>query len=288
MKLCWCVLLGVGATRSGGHGLVFIRVPKTGSTTVRQTIRSVCRALGYGNSSSWLDDKPTITPANVELYLRQQSSEGYHCQNQHVTLGPWLFQQFPALQRSLLVSVVREPVSYATSLLDNREGFCGIGNQTPLERREQYGDIVGFAERARCRLRVNGQFQYLGGGQDLFGTGVLETPLDVADAYDALFVIERLAESLIALLYLRPDLPPEIPLCAFAFKVHNANAHAGHNATVPQVDEKYRELAYLDTELYSLAVAKLDIAVAARRRSSFADVMVAYANCPMFRKHERR
>ena len=235
-------------------GVFFIRVPKTGSTTVREIVPPICEALGV-QAGDFLTDNPQISLDHTAEYKARESVGGYHCANQHIVMFDWhWFEAFPSLRTSLLVSVVREPLRHAYSLLHNEQNFCGIKpNSDPYN-----GSITAMARK--CYIS---QYNYLGGGHNL-GGGVVKSPLELVNKYDVLLVLEQLVDSIIVLLAMRPDLAI-VPSCKFALQDTHRNQNAAANTTAVMhapdqaEDERgYRKLSKDDFEVYRLAKRKLD------------------------------
>ena len=246
-------------------GLVFVRIPKTGSTTLRPVVLRVCNAL-WPNAT--LVDKPNIAKRRRQKYRHRQPPQGWRCTAQHMVLGPWLFRSLPSLRSAALVSVVRDPFRRALSLLHNSEGFCShYIKKTPPSQWPAMG--VGWLAKS-CPLARDGQLAYLGGIYGRYphlfkGSGLdLNSPTRVAARYDALLVIERLEESLEALLAKKLGLPAH--LCrlpqgmATRANVGRVNTSA-LSALSPEDKARFWDLNRGDRELYAVANTLLNVQI---------------------------
>ena len=259
---------------TSSHGILFVRVPKAGSTSVRATVNRVCAAVGVTNAATgMLADNPMLVAGKAIEYKNHQPVDGYRCAQQHVHFGTWLYAAFPTMARSLLIAVVREPASWATSLYNNREGFCG---RSTAERRRKHQDILELADG--CELLRRGQFGYLGGGRRFFDSVHLKTPADVVDFYDAILVLDRLSESFVALLAARPHSSKEVlastlPLCTFQYEHMNQNDDPDYVFFNETTTANYRTNHHLDVDLYNKANARLDHAITDIGPTSFATIL---------------
>ena len=282
-------------------GLLFVRVPKTGSSTTRAVVGRLCDRFNCSRIADHPDDRAGLAPSYADVYRAHEPPGGYRCNVRHLELGPWLLEAFPTLARSLLVSVAREPVARARSVVRNRESFCGLSfdEDTWLVTHSD-GDVNDADELVvlseRCALLRDGAFRYLNVG------GRLATARAVVDYYDALLVLEDLAASLLVLLY-APYFAGAAPICDFAFETlrshpepSRAHRTAAQNQTRDRQERLWRhDVSPTDVELYDLAAQRFDRARrahdrAARRRgdADAAALGAALAACPAPAARRRR
>lgn len=209
----------------------------------------------------------------LDVYKLHEPPEGYRCNYRHVHLDTRLvFDAFPTLARSLLVSVVREPTAHAWSVVRNTEHFCGFSfNETRYAVSQgatndlDPDDLVALSQRCP-KLLQNGAFKYLN------FQGQLETPEALADYYDALLVLETLQESLIVLL--RASFYPDLDLCDLRWTPQNMNPSrtprtAEQNRTKLRSERLWKaETSPLDVRLYKAATKKLSRAIATHDRKA--------------------
>jgi len=267
----------LGRRASLAHGIVYVRVPKTGSNSVRSTVIHVCEAGGvYDARTGLLTDNPNLVSARANEYKDREPLSGYRCAYQHVHFGTWLYAAFPSMAQSLLVSVVREPASWATSVLNNREGFCG---HLATDRRKKIPTILELGEV--CELARRGQYGYLGGGRRFFDSVYLRTPADVVDFYDAILVLDRLSASLVALLAARQqrsllDGLTAFPLCTFRYETLNRNDDPEYRAFNSTINDEYNRRHANDVQVYNLANDRLDAAIEQLGQLSFTTLLNQY------------